>query len=144
MVLLLRILNSGISDSGLLAHLSEATAGSLNGVGHSTAYEELATYRLAVKYLFLANEGTTDHTPLIVEPYNANQERNDYEIPWSLRDIIADERVSHFFGREISELRDAFREWNPKTFILRDLKRKLQPIQRLPSSFSLASGISKL
>lgn len=44
LVLLLRVMNSGISDSGLLAHLSEATAGSLNGVGHSTAYEELATY----------------------------------------------------------------------------------------------------
>lgn len=44
LVLLLRILNSGISDSGLLAHLSEATAGSLNGVGHSTAYEEISTY----------------------------------------------------------------------------------------------------
>lgn len=44
LVLLLRIMNSGISDSGLLAHLSEATAGSLNGIGHSTAYEEIATY----------------------------------------------------------------------------------------------------
>lgn len=44
LVLLLRILNAGMSDSGLLAHLSEATAGSLNGVGHSTAYEEVATY----------------------------------------------------------------------------------------------------
>lgn len=44
LILLLRIMNSGISDSGLLAHLSEVTAGSLNGVGHSTAYEELATY----------------------------------------------------------------------------------------------------
>jgi hypothetical protein len=44
LVLLLRVLNSGIPDSGLLTHLSEATAGSLNGVGHSTAYEELATY----------------------------------------------------------------------------------------------------
>jgi len=44
LVLLLRILNSGIPDSGLLAHLSEATAGSLSGVGHSSAYEELATY----------------------------------------------------------------------------------------------------
>jgi hypothetical protein len=44
LVLLLRILNSGLSDSGLLAHLSEATAGSLNGVGHSAAYEELAVY----------------------------------------------------------------------------------------------------
>ena len=41
-------MNAGISDSGLLTHLSEATAGSLNGVGHSTAYEELATYSYAL------------------------------------------------------------------------------------------------
>jgi len=51
LVLLIRILNSGISDSGLLEHLSEATAGSLNGVGHSTAYEELATYMYVIPYL---------------------------------------------------------------------------------------------
>ncbi len=84
--LLLRILDAGIPDSGLIAHLSEATAGSLNGVGHSSAYEELATYsyvfliltptpirgpdarpptdahlgnRLAVKYLFLSRTRAT-------------------------------------------------------------------------------------
>jgi hypothetical protein len=44
LVLLLRVKNVGLSDSGLLTHLSEATAGSLNGIGHSSAYEELATY----------------------------------------------------------------------------------------------------
>ena len=44
LVLLIRIVNSGLSDSGLLAHLSEATAGTLSGLGHSTPYEELATY----------------------------------------------------------------------------------------------------
>lgn len=44
LVLLMRIRNAGLSDGGLLAHLSEATAGSLNGVGHSTVYEELATF----------------------------------------------------------------------------------------------------
>lgn len=44
LVLLLRIRNAGIPDSGLLTHLSEATAGSLNGIGHSTAYEEPATF----------------------------------------------------------------------------------------------------
>lgn len=43
-VLLLRIRNAGVSDSGLLMHLSEVTAGSLSGIGHSTPYEELATY----------------------------------------------------------------------------------------------------
>ncbi|KAG6908575.1 hypothetical protein DXG01_004133 [Tephrocybe rancida] len=142
LVLLLRILNSGISDSGLTVHLSEATAGSLNGVGHSTAYEEISTYALAVKYLFLTNDGLEDHrSDLVLEPFNAAMEQNDYEIPWSLRDVIADERVTHFFSQEISGLRDAFRDWHPKTTILRDLKRKLQPIQRLPSTFhSLSSS----
>ena len=44
LILLIRIMNAGLSDRGLLAHLSEATAGTLSGVGHSTAYEEPATY----------------------------------------------------------------------------------------------------
>ena len=48
LVLLLRVMNVGLSDSGLLTHLSEATAGSLNGIGHSKAYEELATYSLSI------------------------------------------------------------------------------------------------
>ncbi|KAF9446917.1 hypothetical protein P691DRAFT_803264 [Macrolepiota fuliginosa MF-IS2] len=144
LVLLLRILNSGISDSGLLAHLSEATAGSLNGVGHSTAYEEIATYALAVKYLFSTNDGLADHAEAGLESFNAGHEQNDYEIPWALRDVIANERVTHFFATEISELRDAFRDWHPKTTILRDLKRKLQPIQRLPSTFSSQGSTSKL
>lgn len=135
LVLLLRILNSGIPDSGLLVHLSEATAGSLNGVGHSSPYEEIAIFSLAVKYLFLTNDGL-DHPELILDPFNARQEQNDYEIPWALRDAIADERVARYFSKEIVQLRDAFREWHPRTSILRDLKRKLQPIQRLPASFA--------
>ncbi|KAJ7293409.1 hypothetical protein C8J57DRAFT_1268974 [Mycena rebaudengoi] len=142
LVLLLRLFNSGLSDSGLLAHLSEATAGSLNGVGHSTAYEEISTYALAVKYLFLTNSGFDTHPKLTVESFDANLEQNDYEIPWSLRDLIADDRVAHFFSREISELATAFRQWHPKTTILRDLKRKLQPIQRLPPSFVANTGSS--
>ncbi|KAK7443986.1 hypothetical protein VKT23_015383 [Stygiomarasmius scandens] len=142
LVLLLRVLNCGLSDSGLLAHLSEVTAGSLNGVGHSTAYEELATFSLAVNYLFLTNDGFEEHPELTLEPFNASAEMNDYEIPWALRDLIADERVAHFFSQEITNLRDAFRDWNPKTSILRDIKRKLQPIQRLPSTIAPGSANS--
>jgi len=138
LVLLIRVLNAGLPDSGLIAHLSEATAGSLNGVGHSTPYEEIATYSLAVRYLFLTNSGFDTHPELTVEPFNASNEQNDYEIPWSLRDIIADERIAYFFSKEISELASAFRQWHPKTTILRDIKRKLQPIQKLPHSFASA------
>jgi hypothetical protein len=60
---------------------------------------------------------------------------------WKIKKIVADERVIHFFSREITELRDAFREWNPKTAILRDIKRKLQPIQRLPATLEPASKL---
>ncbi|KAL4246935.1 hypothetical protein ABKN59_007706 [Abortiporus biennis] len=133
LVLLIRIMNSGLSDSGLLAHLSEATAGTLSGVGHSTAYEELATYSLAVNYAFRVDDGADVRTDLSLEPFNAVNEQNDYEIPWSLRDLIADERVAHFFAKEFGQLKDAFDDWSPKTSILRDIKRKLQPIQRLSS-----------
>ncbi|KIJ12464.1 hypothetical protein PAXINDRAFT_41683, partial [Paxillus involutus ATCC 200175] len=146
LVLLLRIRNAGLSDSGLLTHLSEATAGSLNGIGHSTAYEELATYSLAVDYLFLADSGLGAQVELAEEPFNALAEQNDYEIPWALRDLIADHRVTSLFSDEFVSLRDAFRDWHPKTTILRDVKRKLQPIQRLSFAMiaSHANAISKL
>ncbi|THH30142.1 hypothetical protein EUX98_g4051 [Antrodiella citrinella] len=133
LVLLLRIMNTGLSDSGLLAHLSEATAGTLSGIGHSTPYEELATYSLAVDYLFLANDGADVRTDLVIEPFNAVNEQNDYEIPWSLRDLIADERVARLFADEFAQLKNDFDDWQPRTSILRDVKRKLQPIQRLSS-----------
>ncbi|KAK0235150.1 hypothetical protein EDD85DRAFT_773550 [Armillaria nabsnona] len=137
LVLLLRILNTGLSDSGLIAHLSEATAGSLNGVGHSTAYEEVGTYALAVNYLFLADDGTdTNQVELKLDDFNAATEQNDYEIPWSLRDLIADPSVQRLFEGEFLSLRDAFKEWHPKTTILRDVKRKLAPITRMKGSMS--------
>lgn len=144
LVLLLRVMNVGLSDSGLLTHLSEATAGSLNGIGHSTAYEELATYSLAVNYLFMTNEGTKEHAELVLQPFDAKVERNDYEIPWALRDLIANERVAHFFADDFANLRNAFPDWHPKTAILRDIKRKLQPIQRLNSNPSTGFHPSKL
>jgi len=91
-------MNVGLSDSGLLTHLSEATAGSLSGIGHSTVYEELATYsfvslrciqfgsfsddghRLAVNYLFMTDHGSNEHPELVVEDFDANTELNDYEV----------------------------------------------------------------
>ncbi|KAI1787100.1 hypothetical protein LXA43DRAFT_975425 [Ganoderma leucocontextum] len=145
LILLIRILNAGLSDRGLLAHLSEATAGTLSGIGHSTAYEELATYSLAVKYFFTTNDGTASDAELVINPFNAVEEQNDYEIPWLLRDMIADHKISHFFAHEFSQLRDAFDGWQPKTTILRDVKRKLQPITRLSTTApQTSSSISKL
>lgn len=41
---------------------------------------------LAVNYLFLTNEGSDMHPELMLEPFSANTEQNDYEVgfvpPW--------------------------------------------------------------
>ncbi|KIJ30480.1 hypothetical protein M422DRAFT_36545, partial [Sphaerobolus stellatus SS14] len=134
LVLLFKIRNAGLDDGGLITHLSEATAGSLSGVGHSTAYEEPATYALAVRFLF-ETTGTLGHQPdLAVQPFTARAARNDYEIPWALRDLIAHPDVETFFSSEFSELRAAFDQWHPRTTALREIRRKLEPIRRLPIS----------
>jgi hypothetical protein len=141
-------MNTSLNDSDLLLHLSEATAGSLSGIGHSTPYEEVATYayapvlcinlrradarhRLAVDYLFLADSGSGEHPKLSVRPLDAAAEQNDYEIPWALRDLIADARVAHLFAPAFGALRAGFADWRPRTAVLKDVKRKLAPIQRL-------------
>lgn len=59
--------------------------------------------------------------------------------------MIADPKISHFFSREFAQLRDAFDDWQPKTTILREVKKKLQPITRLSTTTTHgSSSISKL
>ena len=59
--------------------------------------------------------------------------------------MIADPKISHFFSREFAQLRDAFDDWQPKTTILREVKKKLQPITRLSTTMTHgSSSISKL
>lgn len=36
--------------------------------------------RLAVNYLFLTDDGLVEHPELVVEPFNASHEQNDYEV----------------------------------------------------------------
>ena len=50
---------------------------------------------------------------LQVDSFQAKTARNDYEIPWALREIIAHE--SGLFESEWQQLARAFDEWHPKT-----------------------------
>lgn len=147
LILLLRLRNAGIDDAGLIALLSEATAGSLSGVGHSSAYEELGTYSyakvsttelsltltcsLAVRFLFEASGVLHGPAELQVDHFSPRAPRNDYEIPWALRHILADPRVGELFGQQFIELRTAFDDWQPKTTALKDLRRKVRLIMSL-------------
>jgi hypothetical protein len=66
------------------------------------------------------------------------------QIPWALRDLIANEHVAHLFADDFTNLCNAFPDWHPKTATLRKIKRKLQPIQRLNTSPFTRSGRSRL
>lgn len=51
-VFCLRLRNAGLSDHGLLLHLSDILVGSMYGDGHSLIYFDKQVYTLAVRYLF--------------------------------------------------------------------------------------------
>jgi hypothetical protein len=41
---------------------------------------DAAMRSLAVKYLFMTNNGSNDHPELVVQPFDAKTELNDYEV----------------------------------------------------------------
>lgn len=141
--------NAGINDQRLVEHLSEATAGSLTGIGHSTPYEELGCYTLAVHYLFYAGRARQPMPPLQVEPFSARDARNDYELPWIMRALVDSAEVQDLFPGELRDLKEGILHWKPVTKPLKEIKRRLEPMagrqSRLrplpnsPSSASLAS-----
>ncbi|KAG9126379.1 hypothetical protein FRC07_003654 [Ceratobasidium sp. 392] len=105
----------------------------LSGIGHSTAYEDLGPYSLAVRYMFETSDLAPDSDcKLAVDAFQARASRNDYEIPWLLHSLISDARIGRVFAPELSELRDSFADWKPTTAILRDIQRKLAPIRMSP------------
>lgn len=67
-----------------------------------------------------------------MSPFQARAPRNDYTIPWALRGLIEDRRISSLFGQELAELRIAFDQWQPKTTILREVRKKLEPVRQPP------------
>ncbi|CED83378.1 hypothetical protein [Phaffia rhodozyma] len=125
----LQLHNAGLSDGGLVTHLSEAVAAGLTGIGHSTAYGEDSTYLLAIRYLFETTSSPVSAGSLEVDEFLASEERNSYEIPWILRGIMEDSSVLRYFGRELDELRSSFDSWDPKTAKMKDLRRKLEPLR---------------
>ena len=88
---------------------------------------------LAVRFLFETSEpqGLTD---LALAPFQARAPRNDFAIPWALRGLVEDRRITALFAPELEELRVAFDQWQPKTSILRDVQRKLEPIRQAPKN----------
>lgn len=155
-----RLRNAGISPHGLDFHLSEALAGSLMGVGHSTVYDEPQVYYYAARYLLETtgvvqaasspSHASQDVPPLFeVEPFDPRVPTNPYFLPWALRGVLEDPQIRSLFEDDISkvsfhafsvdsslavenQLRDDFENWHPKTKPLQGVKLALEPLRGIP------------
>lgn len=149
----LRLRNAGFSDHGLLTHISEVLAGNLyqwEG-GHSTIYEEVGVYELAVQYLFetkpfgdlalpqqqqqhvessKARENKTA-TEVMLDHFQAKLRQNPFYLPWAMRGICDDARVlgDKVLSRELEKLRDLFDRWVPSSAKMREIKFRLEPLK---------------
>ncbi|KAG1056517.1 hypothetical protein G6F55_008199 [Rhizopus delemar] len=139
----LRLRNLGLSDHGLLIHLSEVLAGNIYVIegGHSTIYEELNVYMTAVKYMFesspLGNYRrhslTISQQEVIIEPFQAKQNQNPYYIPWIMRGICNDPSIlsNQELKTELNTLICLYHQWHPTSNKLKELKFKLDPLKTL-------------
>lgn len=132
--------NAGIDDQSLVEHLSEATAGSLTGVGHSSPYDDPSAYSLLVKYLFHAGPAPGPLPPLKVEPFSAKDAKNDFELPWIMRALVDAPEINDLFPAEIRQLKESINEWQPNTKALREIKKRLEPMAGRKRR--VASGLS--
>lgn len=137
-VLCVAIRNAGFHDHNLLTLLSSSVAGSLySGLGHTVLYDEPAVYDLAARYLFETYSPRTSgasEIPLVTMPY-APQRWNSYELPWSMRGLLEDNVIQHFFSKDIRLVLQDFAAWRPIGKQLKELQWRLSPLRtvKLPA-----------
>ncbi|KAI8150069.1 hypothetical protein BJV82DRAFT_503532 [Fennellomyces sp. T-0311] len=148
-VFALRLRNAGIPDHGLFIHISEVLAGSIYALegGHSTIYEEIDVYQLAVQYLF--DTPTLTPSPTLtassppppsghqlpekaqMDPFKAKLRLNPYYLPWTLRGLFEDPLINKidWASSELGRLHELFLAWAPTSARLREFKFRLEPLK---------------
>ncbi|KAI9321270.1 hypothetical protein BX666DRAFT_1850528 [Dichotomocladium elegans] len=135
-VFAIRLRNAGLPDHGLLVHVSEVLAGSIYAIGggHSTIYEELDVYLMAIRYLFDHHPKRTDlsYTTATVEvkPFKAKQHLNPFHLPWAVRGVFDDKMIlaESWAVDELKRLLQLFQQWTPTSTRLREVKFRLEPL----------------
>ncbi|CAG8587345.1 16321_t:CDS:2 [Acaulospora morrowiae] len=128
-VFCIRLRNAGILDHGLIVQLSEVAAGPIYGEGHSSLYTEIDVYTLAVRYLF--ETAPLGRHEIKIDKFQAQHKNNPSYLPWAMRGILEDKNVTRSRGlvHEINILRKQYKEWEPTTKIMKDIKLRLEPFK---------------
>ncbi|KAJ3372695.1 hypothetical protein GGF31_001720 [Allomyces arbusculus] len=147
-VFALKLRNAGISDQDLLVYLSDVVAGSLYfGTGHSTLYEDVRVYELAINFLFAdrprpAAQGSGFWSSLFgaapskaceIVPFDAPHRLNSYHLPWILNSIFSNKEIQAHptLAQDMRQLLQLFKDWDVSgSKARRDLKFKLDPLHR--------------
>ncbi|CAG8586647.1 16561_t:CDS:2 [Acaulospora morrowiae] len=128
-VFCIRLRNAGILDHGLIVQLSDVIAGSIIGEGHSLLCIEIDVYALAVRYLF--ETAPLERHEIKIDKFQAQHKKNPFYLPWALRRIVEDRIVTgnRSFMHEINILRKQYKEWEPTTKVMKELKFRLEPFK---------------
>ncbi|KAI8075030.1 hypothetical protein BC940DRAFT_230143 [Gongronella butleri] len=136
----LKLRNAGLSDHGLLTHVSDVLAGNLYAFegGHSTIYEELRVYEIAVEHLLetlpLGRSTVIDAHHAVpaatkMHAFQAKAIKNPYCLPWAMRGICEDQRILQHpvWSKQLDRLRCLFEAWQPTNPKLHSIKLRLEP-----------------
>ncbi|OTA66726.1 hypothetical protein K449DRAFT_391187 [Hypoxylon sp. EC38] len=124
----LKLRNLGISDHGLIRHLSIPLAGSLySGEGHSRLYDDQQVYDLAISH---ALETTNmSGVPCQIQKQEKLANPNPFLLPWIMRGLLEEEFVKTELYSETTELLKQFDDWSPSTKALKDVKYRLEAVR---------------
>ncbi|KAI8883087.1 hypothetical protein K501DRAFT_185368 [Backusella circina FSU 941] len=134
----LKLRNIGLSDHGVLIHISEVLAGNLYSWegGHSTIYEEVEVFMLPLAYLFQSKpfgklEPILNTVKAKLDPFQARSKWNPFYLPWAMRGIWDDPNIlnDNVLNRELEKLQDLFDRWSPSSTKLKEIKFRLEPIR---------------
>ncbi|KAJ3408282.1 hypothetical protein HDV05_005060 [Chytridiales sp. JEL 0842] len=129
----LKLRNRGLSDHGMSIHLSKLLAGAFFGQaarGHSSLYDEIETYTLAISYAF----GTPDNpqpAPLKVRPFQSPAKINPYGFTFAMARLVGSPHIhaDPILKAELADLVEKYDRWEPKDQTLRLAKYSLEGLK---------------
>jgi hypothetical protein len=136
-VFALKLRNYGLSDHGLVFHLSEVLMGNIYGFGtqgHSAIYEEDNTYAVGLSWIIGQSNFWKEESKNSVvthPPLAAATKLNPYYLPWIMARMLFDTEISsrQDLKDDLDMIVSLFLAWSPNSGDMKDLKYKLDPLK---------------
>eukprot|EP00842_Homolaphlyctis_polyrhiza_P002610 jgi/Hompol1/334/HPOL_005282-RA len=128
----LKLRNAGLSDYGLIVHLSDLLQGNIYGFGtqgHYALYEEENTYKLGVAWA-MGSRRTWIQQPSLIQ--SSTHKTNPYHLPWIMAKLTLDPVIAANpkLAADLMDLIRLFDAWEVGSSAkLKDVKYRLEPMK---------------